>query len=249
MNVKKILPVLFLSSLILYSCKKNDQVDGNSSNCPISEISYLDDDNYKVIITYNGDKIVKTESKEKSLTLFVDTYKYDTNKITKTSVDSKGEAYTYVYNLDNNKRIISAQRTDPQNLILQGNYTYNSENQLKSINTIVGSTIFNFDLNYSNGNLVSVNGGSNGISQKNTYIYTYNAIEPYQDLLAQANPLWITGTLLEEFGDMALISAGYFGSQPKNLLVSSNYSSFSYTKDKNGIISKMTEEEIGRAHV
>lgn len=74
-------------------------------------------------------------------------------------------------------------------------------------------------MEYLKGNLVSAH--KEGRSEKT--MFTYNLLEAYQDALALGNPLGTYSDLLEELGDFVLISSGYFGKQPKNLLTSDEF--------------------------
>src|SRR5688500_17394237 len=98
--MKKMITASCMLFIALASCKKEETDDSLNVNCPISEI-YTPEDDYRILLTYNEDKIVKVEEKEGTLTFQVSTYIYEPSKITKKSVDSDGESYTYVYNLDN----------------------------------------------------------------------------------------------------------------------------------------------------
>jgi YD repeat-containing protein len=163
------------------------------------------------------------------------TYTYHKDRIELVATDIFGADISVIYFLDEKGRVT---RTDD----FDHKITYDAEGHLISYRMPIGTGgqitgYISYNLKYENGNLVQVTSPDSNVSYNQIDFTYYN--EPNHDLLGYNQPLYIAG-ILGDRNTFFLTSAGFFGTQSKNLYKSVDmndgytHGTVQYTADAKG---------------
>lgn len=242
MHPSRILLLLGACLCLFVSCKKNE------NDHPIVEKC----DNITQVIKYGAyDGRVLTETivyDEKGRVKSVEGaqgdksfYEYYNDKIVLSATDISGNDTSFIYFLDEKRRIKSTSYFDYR-------YTYNQDGQLVSfrrpLNINGQITDLQTALKYENGDLIEMSTLLNGVPFSKISFEYYD--EPNQDLMGYNQPLYVSSTLPIP-NTSYLIKAGFFGKHSTHLYKSVNFNlgygshshNTNYVKDNNGRITKM----------
>ncbi|QIL38098.1 DUF4595 domain-containing protein [Pedobacter sp. HDW13] len=223
--------MLLATTLIVASCKKgtSDEEVQPQSNCQLSQSSYsTGSDTGKILYTYNSDgKVSKVVYDSED---YQETYTYTSTQITKVVKDGN-YSRTYTYTLNTQGRVTTETQMAGDYKI---DYTYNTEGYLiESIRTnLLNSSTVSTKYTFTDGNLTKI------VSPT----LTINIV--YGGFLTMGNYFNNMDSDLPTFYKGILRS--YFGKGSKYEIASVSYNGaaytegFSYEKDTNGNITKVT---------
>jgi hypothetical protein len=234
--MKKIIPLILLSCLF-YSCEKNDNSSDETKTltvCNIVEVLNSSDRSY---LTYDTKgRVIKVNYNSANSTDFT-TYDYQATKIlvmngndlTTHLLNSSGLIYKTTTEYPLSKEVII---TD---------YKYNSEGYLIQDIAKNGNSVLTRNLTYSNGNLTKITRPVSLISPSdNTWEILYNN-DNYINFIGIGSPLTIPNDV-DWYFDAILISGGYFGKAPKNLISGYIFSTNNKTNSSNTITYEKNEK-------
>lgn len=215
--MKKIITLILLSCLF-YSCKKNDNSSDESKTltvCNIVEVLNSSDRSY---LTYDTKgRIIKVNYDSANSTDFT-TYDYQSSKIL---VMNGNDLTTHLLNSSGLIYKSTTEYSSPKEVIIT-DYKYNTEGYLIQDIAKNGNSVLTRNLTYSNGNLTKI---TRPVSLNSSVEYTWEIIynnEDYKNIAGIGSPLYVPNDVNWLF-DPIIISGGYFGKPPKNLISGYNF--------------------------
>ncbi|MRX46637.1 hypothetical protein GJJ64_05510 [Pedobacter sp. HX-22-1] len=198
---------------MLGACKKSDDAKEEVCTTVSSYSEAYDNSTNTYTLTYDSqNRITNQASSDGS---FTRSFTYNASIITEVT-NENGFIYNYTYSLDGNNRIVKEQSGSE----VIATYKYDNNGYLSEI----GRNGQIISLKWENGNLVEKDNG-NG---KTTYTY-------YEDT-APTSHLVVIGEFVSESGALY----NYFGKTPKNLLKEKSGNVYTYEKDNQGRVTKVT---------
>lgn len=226
--MKKIIPLILLVYLFS-SCKKNDNISDESKTLTVCNIVEVFNSSDRSYLTYDTKgRVIKVNYNSANSTDFT-TYDYQTTKIL---VKNGNDLKTHLLNSSGQIYKSTCEYSTPKRVITT-DYKYNTEGYLIQDIANDGNSILTRNLTYTNGNLTKI---TRPISLNSTVEHTWEIIynnEDYKNIAGIGSPLYIPNDVNWLF-DPIIISGGYFGKPPKNLI-----SGYSFIKN-NKVISMNT---------